>query len=145
MADKLRRALRDMLGLKEGDPRPSRLMDLRKVFDQFDDDESKTVDRDEFGENLRRLGVDIPREDMKLLLDRLDTDGDRQISFAEFIEFVEPERVRVGCDCGACAGFGVACMFVGRWTVAYSCVVGCVSAGVEEGARAPWAFGGHDA
>lgn len=56
-------------------------------------DTIQTVERREFARNLRRLGVDIPDDDMVQLMDRLDVNGDKQISFQEFIEFVEPERV----------------------------------------------------
>ena len=45
-AAKLRRAIRGILGLKDGDTRSARQMDLRKVFDHFDDDEGKVCEHD---------------------------------------------------------------------------------------------------
>ena len=55
---------------------------LQEAFLASDMDRSGTIDRDEFVNLLTRFGLGISEEDMQALMDKFDTDGSGDVSFA---------------------------------------------------------------
>lgn len=58
-----------------------RLIDL---FNQFDKDKSMSVDRDEFYHGLRSIGIPLNDQQLTLMIDFLDDDGNGEIDYGEF-------------------------------------------------------------
>merc|ERR1711988_175305 len=69
-----------------------RRLDLHRAFEEFDRNDSGKINEREFKDELRRLGFDFNRDDLQKLMDRLDVDGDRKISYREFRRFAEGDR-----------------------------------------------------
>ncbi|GAX22414.1 hypothetical protein FisN_14Hh027 [Fistulifera solaris] len=57
---------------------------LREVFDMFDADGSGCIDRNEMRTLMKKLAQDLTEEEITLIMDEVDTDGDGEISFEEF-------------------------------------------------------------
>lgn len=58
---------------------------LRKVFNQFDKDMEGTISTNEIGNVLRELGQNPTFDEVKLMAESADADGDGTIDFDEFI------------------------------------------------------------
>eukprot|EP00833_Pecoramyces_ruminatium_P013767 jgi/Orpsp1_1/1187799/evm.model.d7180000060269.1 len=66
------------------------IIDLAKQFRKYDDDDSGTIDRYEFKKFCYEL-IDnnwISEEDQDILFDKIDRNGDEEISFNEFIDYL---------------------------------------------------------
>jgi calmodulin len=59
--------------------------ELRENFDHFDKDHNGKIDLAEFGELLDALGADMNDGDKRLGFEAIDTSGNRQIEFDEFV------------------------------------------------------------
>lgn len=64
---------------------PHTTEELRRHFDFFDDDRNGIIDFDEYFDMLRILGPDVDAEEARTSFTGIDTNGDGQISFAEFV------------------------------------------------------------
>merc|ERR1719428_2447874 len=57
---------------------------VEKTFAEFDSDGSGTMDLEELGSAMRRLGHDLPEAILQDMIDEIDSDGDGTIDFQEF-------------------------------------------------------------
>lgn len=64
----------------------SKVLKVKRLFDQFDVDNSRTVSADEMPVILRSLNNAITQEEAKALYQYSDMDGNGEISFNEFLE-----------------------------------------------------------
>lgn len=64
----------------------SKVLKVKRLFDQFDVDNTRTVTGDEMPEILRSLNDAITEEEAKALYQYSDMDGNEEISFNEFLE-----------------------------------------------------------
>jgi hypothetical protein len=55
-----------------------------RTFSEFDADGSGTMDLEELGSAMRRLGHDLPEAILQDMIDEIDSDGDGTIDFQEF-------------------------------------------------------------
>lgn len=64
----------------------SKVLKVKRLFDDFDTDHSRTASSDEMGEILRSLNSGITEDEAKALYQYADMDGNGEISFMEFLE-----------------------------------------------------------
>lgn len=64
----------------------SKVLKVKRLFDHFDADNSRTVDAEEMPEILKSLNPGITDEEAKALYKYSDMDGNGDISFSEFLE-----------------------------------------------------------
>lgn len=57
---------------------------MKKTFDSIDKDNSGYIDMDELTNLSKQLGHDLAEEELKVVFDELDENGDHKISFEEF-------------------------------------------------------------
>lgn len=72
--------------LAERDRRPP---DYRRAFRELDEDDSGSVDADEFRRAMRNLGLRLSSAELRQLMNLFDANGDDRISYREFVDFVE--------------------------------------------------------
>lgn len=65
------------------------LSDAQAAFQAMDRDNSGSVDTEEFREALERMGLGVTESQMDQLVAELDTDGDGEISYAEFMSIMQ--------------------------------------------------------
>lgn len=65
------------------------LNQLKAAFKFFDQDENGTVDPDEIGAVLKKLGVDIKEDEIKDIMASLDENGDGVMDFDEFVQMMD--------------------------------------------------------
>nr|CAB3263531.1 leucine-rich repeat-containing protein-like [Phallusia mammillata] len=72
-----------------------RLVDF---FNQFDEDHSMTVTREEFQKGVETAGILLTNDEMHQLLDQLDKDGDGEINYSELVigslEHMQKEKLK---------------------------------------------------
>eukprot|EP00977_Amphora_coffeiformis_P007269 scaffold1581_cov169-Amphora_coffeaeformis.AAC.5 len=78
-----------LMRLRMGDSGEDAEQNLRDVFDIFDADGSGYIDRDEMRVLMKKLAQDLTEEEITLIMDEVDQDGDNQISFEEFRTLVK--------------------------------------------------------
>ena len=61
-------------------------MNVLSLFHQFDPDDSGGLEKGEFVEAMRSLGLDLSEEEVQQVLDELDSDGDGVITTKEFAD-----------------------------------------------------------
>jgi len=66
------------------------LHEIREVFEQFDSDGGGSIDVDELRMAMRSLGQKMTKAEAEALMLELDTGGDGEIEFSEFVEFIKP-------------------------------------------------------
>lgn len=70
---------------------------FRKEFERFDADGSGYISLDEFGEVIKTLGADVPENELSSVYNNLDSNGDGQLDFTEFmalmVNFMQPSTV----------------------------------------------------
>ena len=59
--------------------------DIRKVFDEFDQDSSGSLDRGEISEFVATFGIKLSDIELKNMYDMIDKNNDGQIQFSEFL------------------------------------------------------------
>jgi Ca2+-binding EF-hand superfamily protein len=64
---------------------------LRRLFEKSDSDGSGMVNKREFSEMLDMMGLELSPKDARALLEALDSNGDGQLSYAEFLQFITAE------------------------------------------------------
>merc|ERR1719324_953159 len=63
---------------------PQQLAICNRTFSEFDADGSGTMDLEELGSAMRRLGHDLPEAILQDMIEEIDSDGDGTIDFQEF-------------------------------------------------------------
>ncbi|XP_050691227.1 neo-calmodulin-like [Eriocheir sinensis] len=66
----------------------AQLKEFREAFRLFDKDEDGTITKQELGQFMRNLGQFATEEELQVMLDEIDIDGDGTFSFNEFVEIV---------------------------------------------------------
>lgn len=84
----------------ETDEELERKVQMREVFEMFDESGDGEVDMDEMSELMSAVGMNFSDDDKKLLMKNFDKSGDGQISFDEFWQYmrsisqpVDPSKV----------------------------------------------------
>ncbi len=67
----------------------TRKPNFRRSFEEMDSDGSGKLDYDELKFALQKMGIDLNDDEMAVLLKRLDTDGDGDVDYIEFMRFVK--------------------------------------------------------
>ncbi|NP_001412675.1 polcalcin Nic t 2 [Nicotiana tabacum] len=70
---------------------PQDIADRERIFKRFDANGDGQISATELGETLQTLGSVTP-EEVKYMMDEIDTNKDGFISFQEFIEFARANR-----------------------------------------------------
>lgn len=70
---------------------PQDIADRERIFKRFDANGDGQISATELGETLQTLGSVTP-EEVKYMMDEIDTDKDGFISFQEFTEFARANR-----------------------------------------------------
>ncbi|KAH0696498.1 hypothetical protein KY290_013869 [Solanum tuberosum] len=70
---------------------PQEIADRERIFKRFDENGDGQISATELGETLQALGSVTP-EEVKYMMDEIDTDKDGFISFQEFTEFAKANR-----------------------------------------------------
>ncbi|KAK4710277.1 hypothetical protein R3W88_004790 [Solanum pinnatisectum] len=70
---------------------PQDIADRERIFKRFDENGDGQISATELGETLQALGSVTP-EEVKYMMDEIDTDKDGFISFQEFTEFAKANR-----------------------------------------------------
>lgn len=63
------------------------------AFHKFDVDKSGSIDLEELAGALRHMGLRVPPEEVKTILDKYDDDGNGELSFAEFKVFAREAQL----------------------------------------------------
>ena len=91
------------LGLLEDDG----LGELRDTFEIFDSDQSGSLDREQIGQLLSVIGVEVGAEELDEAYAAMDADGNGSIEFLEFAGYYASLEVRkynaVACGAVICA------------------------------------------
>merc|ERR1711871_1313976 len=72
----------------ETDEELERKVQMREVFEMFDESGDGEVDMDEMSGLMSDIGMDFSDDDKKLLMENFDKSGDGQISFDEFWQYM---------------------------------------------------------
>lgn len=59
---------------------------MKQLFRYCDKDDSGSIDKDELGSVMHELGKDLTDEELSTLMTQLDSDGNGDIDFDEFLE-----------------------------------------------------------
>ncbi|XP_055802736.1 polcalcin Nic t 2 [Solanum dulcamara] len=70
---------------------PQDIADRERIFKRFDENGDGQISSTELGETLQALGSVTP-EEVKYMMDEIDTDKDGFISFQEFTDFAKANR-----------------------------------------------------
>ncbi|XP_059297741.1 polcalcin Nic t 2 [Lycium barbarum] len=70
---------------------PQDIADRERIFKRFDANGDGQISASELGETLQALGSVTP-EEVKYMMDEIDTDKDGFISFQEFTDFARANR-----------------------------------------------------
>src|SRR5690348_11168998 len=76
-----------------------KLMILRSLFAECDQDGSGSIEIDELKDLLTKLGHDLPDEEVKDLFNKMDVSGDGRVNFFEFMRGA-PREILIGIDAG---------------------------------------------
>ena len=72
----------------ETDEELERKVQMKEVFEMFDESGDGEVDMDELSGLMSAIGVEFSDDDKKLLMENFDKSGDGQISFDEFWQYM---------------------------------------------------------
>jgi hypothetical protein len=67
--------------------------DVRKWFQLFDSDKSKSLDQTELSDVLQHAGIRLPEKEVAKICRLLDRNGDGSISYNEFCDVIEGRKV----------------------------------------------------
>ena len=76
------------------------LKGLRKLFKDFDTDDSGIMDHDEFAKGIQRMNIHPAPEDLRAIIAHYDEDGNGTIEFDEFVRSILPEHEVPGYEAG---------------------------------------------
>lgn len=76
------------------------LKGLRKLFKDFDTDDSGIMDHDEFAKGIQRMNIHPAPEDLRAIIAHYDEDGNGTIEFDEFVRSILPEHEVPGYESG---------------------------------------------
>ena len=76
------------------------LKGLRKLFKDFDTDDSGIMDHDEFAKGIQRMNIHPAPEDLRVIIAHYDEDGNGTIEFDEFVRSILPEHEVPGYEAG---------------------------------------------
>ncbi|CAG5114710.1 unnamed protein product, partial [Candidula unifasciata] len=62
--------------------------EIRQAFEVFDKDKNGFISRSELKQVMATLGEKLSEEDVTLMLKRVDTDGDGQVNYKEFVQMM---------------------------------------------------------
>lgn len=62
------------------------ISEFREIFNLVDRDGGGTITKEELGELMDTLGIDATGEELDLMINEIDSSGDGQIDFEEFVE-----------------------------------------------------------
>eukprot|EP00602_Paraphysomonas_sp_CaronLab_P004136 CAMPEP_0185024858 /NCGR_PEP_ID=MMETSP1103-20130426/8042_1 /TAXON_ID=36769 /ORGANISM="Paraphysomonas bandaiensis, Strain Caron Lab Isolate" /LENGTH=151 /DNA_ID=CAMNT_0027557929 /DNA_START=61 /DNA_END=516 /DNA_ORIENTATION=+ len=62
------------------------IAEFREIFNLVDKDGGGTITKEELGELMDTLGIDATAEEIELMINEIDSSGDGQIDFEEFVE-----------------------------------------------------------
>lgn len=65
------------------------LVEIKKIFDQFDTDDNDTLDWDEFCKMVDSMDIDVSIEQRAKIYDKLDANHTGMVSFEEFARIWE--------------------------------------------------------
>ena len=65
----------------------STVTDAIEKFNKFDDDKSGSLDTDELGKLMTKMGIEIDDDGMQKCLQEIDEDGSGSVSMEEFIQW----------------------------------------------------------
>ncbi|EKX45698.1 hypothetical protein GUITHDRAFT_108572 [Guillardia theta CCMP2712] len=77
---------------------PYEIEDLKKVFQEFDQDGNGSIDMDELELVLRSQGQNPTREELLEMIREVDEDSNEQIEFEEFIQIIAKNRKDVDLE-----------------------------------------------
>ena len=89
----------------------SRESDYRRVFREFDRDESGFIDRSEFHKACNDLGINLSSSELSRMIEKFDRDGDGQVSVSEFVKFAKGGGFGAQLAAAAAAGDAAAPSF----------------------------------
>merc|ERR1711934_520189 len=75
-------------GKKGGGLTEEQVEEIREAFNLFDADQSGAVDVRELKAAMRALGFEVKKEELKKMIADIDTSGDGDIDFGEFLEMM---------------------------------------------------------
>jgi len=61
--------------------------EMRSAFNVFDKDGSGTISVDELGQLMKTFGENLSDEDLKIMIQEVDKNGDGHIDYQEFVNF----------------------------------------------------------
>ena len=67
---------------------PVEISELREIFELVDDDKGGSIDCDELGKLLTILGMNLSHAEVDLLIEMIDTSGEKEISFSDFATYL---------------------------------------------------------
>lgn len=69
------------------------IQEAREAFKMFDKDGDGAITLDELGTVMRNLGQFPTDEELKMMMDETDTDGNGVIDFSEFLTMVQRQKI----------------------------------------------------
>jgi len=82
------------------------LEDWRDIFNNFDKTGRGNVDSADIGEIMRALGQNPTQEEVKKILKEIDPNGEKDITFEEFVPLMKIQKKKVAPDFSSfCEGF----------------------------------------
>ena len=75
-----------------------KLHQYKESFDFFDRDKSGTISPEEIQKLLKNYGYPMAMEEVKKLVNKIDTDGDGELNFEEFVTLLQTQTIFVDDD-----------------------------------------------
>ncbi len=75
---------------------PHRLAAFRSTFESFDADASGAVDFEELQAMCKAMDMAVPAKELRKLMQEVDTSGDNEVDFVEFVEMMDNGRKQGG-------------------------------------------------
>merc|ERR1712159_667282 len=83
--------LRLMASKLQEDPASS-IDEMREAFLAFDSDKNGSITATELKQVMKSLGEQLTDEQVELMMQEMDADGDGELSFEDFLQFMEREQ-----------------------------------------------------
>jgi len=62
--------------------------EIKRAFDLFDKDDSKSIDVDELQYAMKALGITLKKDEVRKMMEEVDDDGNGTIEFKEFLDLM---------------------------------------------------------